>query len=168
MPKKAHNLDDMILSTNALMERIVLEAQGQPFKAAITLKGGEQMWTGDGNLPTFVQRVFAFDLASKLNREIGYGGAWIVMWIHPQAAQGIILQNGVNYSGLRILWIDKDGDPQFTVEADETTDMFMEKGWHYWVEQCEDAHGYWRHQLEVLELSPNQSYKRSKGERTQL
>ncbi len=162
--RKLHNLDDKLLSTQLLLERIEIESCSGPFKFMVPLSNGRIEIAGPGKDPVWTHRLFGSKIVEYLNHEINYDGAWILIWIKPENNSSIILPDGVSYTEIRILWIDKDGDVQFTVEIDDDLSEMVKLGYHYWVEQCEDAHGHWRHQRKVLDLVDGQSFKHAQGE----
>jgi hypothetical protein len=94
--------------------------------------------------PHEVQRSFARELLLVLNKEAGMNGGWVVGYSHPPTVGDALHVNGDNVWGrLFMLWLDQDGDPQFSVEADKPFHAVFEEGSMYYVGQCYKAYTEW-------------------------
>lgn len=139
----------------------------------------------DGNLfchhpgspsPSPDQLMWAGDVLKKLNRELHHDGAWVVVFTHvlPVSIESV-LHNATHadYGRYALIWLDQDGDAQFTVEweAGITTDLvdftaILLAGIHSTVQKCDAAWTTWDHHMRhVLKPKAGQTFKRAKGER---
>lgn len=119
-------------------------------------------------LPHEMQMMFAKDMLKALNTEVRNEGAWIVGYTHPPAAGEILRVDGDNaWDRLFAIWLDKDGDPQFTVENIRWLfSAILEAGVEFWVKQGAMCYEQWYHLThEVLDVSEKDTYKRALGEK---
>ncbi len=170
MPK----FDDELLNTPVLRQRLVSEATmnggNGSFRAMFRLpSNGNIHAVGVGATELAIdQRVFAEDMADVLNRNLSFGGAWIVGFTHPAVVSVLNVLALPEYGRWFFLWCDEDGDPQFSIENDDPFTHTLMKGPDWWIESAADAHASWKyHMRDVLELTPGQTYKRAQGERAQ-
>lgn len=156
-----HKLDDNLLVTPALQARLQSEADNMTPDA--TNKGA--WWVGlertNGDFKHFSygytadagEVVVARDLVKTLNREIAHDGAWVVQWC-------------LGGRHLNALWLDKDGDIQFTVEFEEDAYGMAETKLGHWIEQCDEAFQYWhKMMIQALAPSPEQLFQKAKGQK---
>jgi len=124
----------------------------------------------DGNLfaPLMAQVMFACDMAEALNRHIHHDGRWIVQLVDPdlRAFVPLVVTEAVLYREFRFIWLDEDGDPQFTFECGEPLEDWLLYGWGSWVTSAEEAHAQWyTHMREVIDPRKEGAlYKRAQGE----
>src|SRR5258708_10303191 len=123
-----------------------------------------------GNLfrPLDEQVMFACDMAEALNKHIHHDGRWIVQLVHPdlRAFVPLVVTEAVLYREFRFIWLDEDGDPQFTYECGFPLEQWLLAGWRSWVEQAETAHAQWyTHMRKVIEPGKEGAlFKRAQGE----
>lgn len=104
--------------------------------------------------PHPMQKNLAEELLRSLNREVGHDGGWIVGFSHPPASHNLIRSDGDNvFARMFCIWLDEDGDPQFTYETDEDMAMVIQTGSHYFTQMCEESYQKW------LDLLGKQSRK---------
>jgi hypothetical protein len=85
----------------------------------ITLLNYEQSVINDD--PQDIQKRFARKLMVELQRKMHHDGLWIVGFTHPpyRTTHEIITDTGDNcWNRLFAIWLDADGDPQYTFESD--------------------------------------------------
>ncbi len=91
--------------------------------------------------PHEMQQVFARDLREALQEQINHDGIWMVGWTNPPASGQVIATDGDNVWGrLAMIWLDEDGDPQFTVESESFVIEIISNGVMYYVDLCEQAY----------------------------
>lgn len=119
--------------------------------------------------PLDEQRLFGRDMAKVLNEKLHHDGKWIVAFTHPSPHRPAEwFTNGVGYfNRWYFLFVDQDGDPQFTVENDDRFDEVLTEGPDHWIEQAEQAYQTWHlHMREVLDgkARATATFKRAQGE----
>lgn len=160
------------------------------FEAEGELQGGEGRYYGmilrdDGSplvhhpiAPSLdpVQTIWAVDLLHLLNRELHHDGAWVVVFTHPQPTEmGNILLNPshARYGRYAIMWMDADGDVQFSMEWERgvTSDLkewpdVVAEGIEAKANKAEAAWQAWYLAMrKVLEVKDGvHTFKRAKGE----
>lgn len=146
--------DDLRFSPH-VSRRLFLEAD-EGYGWAVAQKTNGDIKTAcnapPGNRPHIFQQDFAYSLLKKLNSQIPNGGSWTVSWCD-------------GWRKLVILWLDKDGDIQFPVEDEELISDILNAGPDHFVGQCAEAWQLWKGCMDVLELKPEETYKRAQGER---
>lgn len=131
----------------------------------------------DGVMLDTMQLLWAAKLLRLINREIHHDGAWVVVFTHPKPAafdSAIHAEpKATTYARYCIIWLDKDGDPQFTQEWIENdnadfrwfSDVVL-AGVESTAQKCEGSWQVW-HEMMVKLIQPKegQTFKRAKGER---
>lgn len=147
-----HRIDDQLLDTSFLNRRLIMESNDG--KAWILKQDREgAVHVRDNGLTVHVtQQAFAHRLIRILNKEVWLDGAWVVGWTH-----------GGNR--LMIIYIDADGDPQFTIENDEPVSVIMSVEPLKYAEDAWDAYHLWKENRKALDLRPDETFKRAQGEK---
>lgn len=122
-------------------------------------------------VPHEEQRALMLDLVRGLNKEIGHDGRWVTGWVHPilfPEDVGLFILSAVDIErefrrGI-MMWMDVDGDVQFTVEIDEPMREIRQIDVEHWIEQAEDGHILWRDMMGILGAGEGQRYKRAQGQ----
>ena len=110
------------------------------------------------NEPTAPQLAFGMDVLKGLNKEIAHNGSWLVAWTHPPHFSEYLRVNPqMEWKRLVMIFLDKDGDPQFTVDSVRPFWEQVQSGAHHFVDQCEQAIQEWKQQLQILDLKENQT-----------
>lgn len=114
-----HKLPDETLITPALIRRFEAEAEledgnGQYF--AIMQKGDGSYLEHNPYSPEaeLLHTGWVRDALALLNRELHHDGAWVACFTHPGPRD--ILQRYTAYNRCCWIWLDRDGDPQFTLD----------------------------------------------------
>lgn len=155
--------DENLLFTQALRNRLNSEAAmqsdiGTAFPAWFAVKSLER---GRGKTviernydpnglsavpdPADHQIIWAEAVSRILNHEIHHDGAWIVGLTHPPGF-GEMLKIEPKFEWRRTIkvWIDRDGDPQFTCDCIDPWPFVAERGPEHFVEQSEQAWQHWK------------------------
>lgn len=121
------------------------------------------------------QMAWASDILKLLNRELHHDGAWVIVFTHPapwSEMEMIRFGGDSEYDRYAIIWLDADGDPQFSVEWEKGTDELRDftaillQGATATIAKCESAWQTWNlHMRHVLQPTEGQLYRRAKGER---
>lgn len=130
-----------------------------------------QFWDDNPYSPELdgAQAVFARDVLKLLNRELHHDGAWTCVFTHPKPVQ--IPFTFAEYARFGFIWLDADGDPQFTLEWAEGEseerdfpDLLM-NGLESWGHKCEAAWQSWHHAMrQVLAPKAGQLIKKAQGQ----
>jgi len=160
---KPHHLPDDLLATPALQERFFLESQfeGAGYKSGYWFlrqrDNGEFSRKAVKYVPEYPVVRLTEMILGNLNKRVSQGGAWVSAWVN----EGEKLIN---------LWLDKDGDVQFTVETD-AADLFHPVEYRRLdlddiVANCFEAWRLWHHHMvDVLEVREGRdTYRRAQGE----
>lgn len=114
--------------------------------------------------PSVEQFSFAMSLCTELNKEMHHNGAWLVAWTHPpHAAEALRVNPALEWRRLVMLFLDKDGDPQFTIDSVRPWPDIAVSGVHHFVDQAEQGIQMWREQMDALELKENQTIQLAKS-----
>ncbi|MER8967710.1 hypothetical protein NKI25_18645 [Mesorhizobium sp. M0808] len=116
------------------------------------------------------QMMFARDLLSLLNRDLHHDGAWVIVFTHPVPGNSVLLIHA-EYHRMCIIFVDADGDPQFTADwvhgESEELDFadVMLSGRESWGQRCESAWQLWKKlMVEVIDPAEGQTFKRAQGQ----
>ena len=164
-----HKLADELVRSPTIDERLHAEAMDTPFIAWIERSNGEILEYAKGRSPKPEFKMFAMDIMKALNRHMPNGGAWIVQWSDPkpyEAESHAILLEATEYGRFVIIWIDVDGDPQFTIEFDDDFKEALRAGVDPWMERAASAWKQWHMMMhEVLDPAEDQQFKKARGEK---
>lgn len=175
-----HRIMDDILINTVVLKRFEAEAELEEgdgrFYALIHRRDGRFLAHNpigpelDGS-----QSMFAQDLLRRLNRELHHDGAWAIVFTHPRPddlpGHALLASVPWQYARFAIIFIDRDGDPAFTLEwVQGDGDEFdfadvMLSGIESWCDRCETAWQSWRHLMhDVLDPAEGQTFRRAQGE----
>lgn len=121
--------------------------------------------------PHELQKSFAKDLLVALNREVGHNGGWVVGFTHPPASWHAFHINGDNaWARMFCLWLDADGDPQFTFDTELPFHEVFGSGIDGYVHQCAKAYREWekmlgKEGLKDLGIKEDQLIKEAMGQK---
>jgi hypothetical protein len=169
-------VDNRILITSSLKERLDLEAAADgelypgvipSFYAFMKLENGQVLPFSGGdrtNEPSEMQKVFGTVMCEALNSDLHHDGAWVVAFTHPPSV--LLLGTGYdNWQRMVRIFIDKDGDAQFSIETTGDFRSICTTPVEDWVQGAELCWKKWRHlMVDVLDPSEGQTYKRSQGQ----
>lgn len=120
------------------------------------------------------QMVWASRVLKLLNRELHHDGAWVIVFTHPKPspAQCVMLSpTHCDYERYGLIWLDADGDPGFTMEwsAGESelrnfTEVVL-AGIESTGQKAEAAWQTWHLTRQMLDVKPEQTFKKALGER---
>lgn len=180
---RRRHIDDKLLNTPALRMRLDAEARfeegggtyrGFALRSGGVLDGHILRLTSLGNPPPLdeMQVMFGQDMVRVLNRHLHHDGAWVVLFTHPSHVHkagpiDLPVVGGLPtmYGRFAFLWMDRDGDVQFTM--DSVSDFFevLSEGPDPWIERAEQAWQNWKHVMrDVLAPKEGETYKRALGE----
>ena len=163
-----HKLDITLLTTPVLIRRLSLEADEGPFWVLGTYSNGKRFaLLPEKPIPPPVeeQKVFASDMVQMLNEDLHHDGAWFVGFTNPLDPVIPFLAS-TYYGRFFFLWIDQDGDPQFTIENDEQFWQVLQAGPDEWLGHAETSWQQWHLMMrKVLAPSEHQTFKRALGEK---
>lgn len=177
-------VSDDLLITPDLLRRFQLEASmdsgnGQHY-ALVRQSNGNLLAHHPGSPPIIAEQViWAVDVLHALNKELDHDGAWVVVFTHPRLpdlATVIHAQpDHFTYDRYALIWLDEDGDCQFTVEwargESELLDFadVMLAGLQSTLSKCEAAWELWHHHMrDVLEPKPDELIKKAQGQRPRV
>lgn len=175
-------LDDRVLINVALLRRFELEgsfegADGR-YYALIRRRDGDLLSHHPiGPQVDPQQMLWAGRVLGLLNRELHHDGAWVLVFTHPRPPRALtVIEDPKHwlYDRYCLLWVDQDGDVQFTVEWQkgdgelyDFTDVVL-AGIESTTAKCESAWQLWHTMMrQVPEIKANdpRTYKRAAGER---
>jgi hypothetical protein len=151
------DFNDDLLITKHMNDRLIGEAQFEDetstdYWVVRQRANGQLIERSVGYKADIAETMIAKFIIVLLNREIRHDGAWIVAWTN--AGRRFVM-----------IWMDKDGDVQFTVEAGDVAELADADPLH-WVDQCEEAWRLWNNSMRnVLAPNDNQIFKRAQGQR---
>lgn len=169
-----HRLDDKVLVTRSLLQRFVDEAgieggSGQHY-ALIQLNDGSFTAHNPASPePDPAQVMFGRDVLTTLNRDLHHDGAWVFFLSHPEH-MAHVLESTVMYARFGFIWLDSDGDAQFTFEWEKGAgeELYFHEclfsGINSWIERAETAWKTWAWTREALDAKPEQMVKRAQGQ----
>ena len=173
-------LDDDTLITPALLRRFIAEARleaGNGQHYAFVRRSNGNLIAHNPASPEIAgyQTMFAADVLKVLNRELHHDGAWVVVFTHPEPPEPgsaiLLTPPGREYARYVLMWLDRDGDVQFSVEwvknESELLDFaeVLEAGIDSVVEKCEGAWQMWHlHMREVLDPREGETFQRARGQ----
>ena len=118
--------------------------------------------------PHEVQIAFAKDLQLALQKEAHFDGLWIVGYTHPPTTYETLTDTGNCWSRLIMLWLDTDGDPQYTLESDLNFHTQLEHGVEYYIKLAHDAHKQFEEQFSQSQLKKDMMLKEEEQRREAL
>lgn len=168
-----HRIDEKLLITPALLLRFEQEAvleEGDGRHYAVIQRSNGDFIAHDRGPPLSPEQVmFARDVLDLLNRELHHDGAWVVVFTHPKPASAA--DATAEYARFAMMWMDRDGDIQFTVDwVEGEGDIFdfpdvLMAGRETWANHAEEAWTTWRGlMVDVLDPSEGQTFKRAQGQ----
>lgn len=172
----AFRIDDRILATDALRRRLLAEAQfeeGPGTYWGVSVREGVLLVpfkSADGiAAPMEDQQMFANDMAHALNKHLHHDGAWLVLFTHPMGLVNIPIVGmtplPVPYDRWVFLWMDADGDVQFSMDNVEEFAEVLLAGPDHWMEEAERAWQTWKlYMRDVLDVRQGETFKRALGE----
>jgi len=165
---------DHLLMTPTLLRRFEIEAYldgGDGRYYAVMERAGGAIATHNPGSPEVEpdQLMWAMDVLRLVNREVGHGGVWVVSFSNP--VKPSIEKIYVEYDRYALIWLDQDGDPQFTVEwvkndgeMRDFADVLI-TGRHATANKCEASWQQWHLLMrDVLLPEENQTFKRAQGQ----
>lgn len=174
---KSLRTDDELLVTPFLKRRLATEgryADGDGSVWALLqrsngqrveiLSQAAQNWN-----PLKEQRDFGHLLCELLNGQIRHDGRWVVGFTHPSELTTEYHEkfSEIYYNRWFALWIDNDGDPQFTMDCENRFDEVTAVPIFKWVSDAEEAWQKWKHHMrDVLGTKRMEqiSVKRAQGQ----
>lgn len=120
------------------------------------------------------QMLWADVILAFLNKELHHDGAWVVVFTHPKPSPSQCTMHAPNhcdYERYGLIWLDADGDAQFTMEwaagEGELRDFadVMIAGKESTVEKAEAAYQAWKLTRQMLDVKPEQTFKKAQGQR---
>lgn len=95
--------------------------------------------------PDISQQEWAIGNVKFLNREISHDGAWIIAFTHPpENAEQFKVTPDYNWRRIVKLFMDRDGDIQFSTENMEPFHIMYSVGPHHYAQQSEEAYQKWK------------------------
>ncbi len=168
-----HRLDDKLVVTTSLLRRFIAEGgeeegTGQHFAVVQRSNGDFLHHNPHSPEAPGEQLVFIHECLTRFNNEIHHDGAWCAVLTHPVWTAPARLPE---FKRFVFLWIDKDGDPQFSLdwiegegEEQDFSDCML-SGRDSWADRAENAWHAW-HVLavEVIDAAPDQMLKEAQGQ----
>lgn len=173
--------EDKIL-TPVLLQRFALEANfedGDGRHYALIQRNNGDLMSHHPYSPSLdpIQLMWAAEVLKLINKELHHDGAWVVCFTHPIPPQlSSVIDDSPKhwqYGRYCLIWLDEDGDPQFTQEwvAGENADFrtfghVLEAGIVSTAQKCEASWSLWQHAMrKVIKPKEGQTYKRAQGQR---
>lgn len=175
-------LREDLLITPTLLRRFVLEAEqeeGDHRHYAIMMRANRDLVVHNPGSPDLDpgQFIWAEEVLRLLNRELHFDGAWVCCFTDPVRPQPLTVLHAPSshwmYSRYCLIWIDRDGDPQFTQEwvAGENSDFrswadVVNAGIVSTAQKCATAWQAWKLMMrDVLDPQEHQLIKAAQGQR---
>lgn len=151
-----------------------------PYYAIVKRDDGDlAVWHPYGPALDDMQMLFSHDVLRRLNKDLHHDGAWVIVWTNPAPpppmdSLGVLVNpRARDYRRYALIWMDKDADPQFTIEWHEgitsdfkTFEDVLIAGAVSLMHRAESAWGLWEENRKMLELHKSgATYRRAKGER---
>lgn len=159
-------ITEALIQSPAILKRMDFEAAGTGWWAYGKVRSGKIVVLSDRNwtpIPEII--MFARDMVGALNKHLHHDGAWLVGFTHPKPIVFIGDRGGTDFDRFVFLFIDRDGDPQFTIECDDGIIAALTVGPDHWMEEAERGWQKWFHHMRrVITPRPEQTYKRAQGE----
>jgi|GEM_PF-2409581 len=173
--------ESIILSKNVganLLRRFKAEGEMEEgdgrYYGVIERDNGDLFVHHPGSLPAVApQLLWAGAILHLLNKELHHDGAWVLVFTHPRAAPAESILHDATHADYRrygLIWLDADGDPQFTLEWQAGTDGLrtfadvVEAGIMSTAQKCEQAWMIWDDSRQTLDLKDGQTFKRAQGQ----
>lgn len=159
------HLHQTIVFTPTLERRLAAEADGHSYIAYFQAEGATLTHrSGIAPNPDPVQEMIAMDIVERFNRDIGFGGTWLVQLTHMPAMLVNVLLEPPTYQCMRFLWMDEDGDVQIPIECWDSIPDIAQAGMVHFMEQAYQAYQTWQKQRDVLDLRPHETKRVARGE----
>lgn len=159
-----HKVPDRALITPTLLRRLEDEAGGLYWAL---LQNSESKLIEHSTGPAIIsdQKMLAVDLVPALNKHLHHDGAWLIVFCDP-APGAFVPVSGSNYGRFVIMWMDRDGDAQFSIEFDRDFTLYLVEGPDPMLEKCEAAWQNWNWAMKtVIQPREGQTFKRALGEK---
>lgn len=114
-----------------------------------------------GDDPPAYQQFWLDTMCQGLNSQIAHDGAWIVAWTHQPLLIEYMNRNPIEWRRFVMIWVDKDGDPQFVVDNIEPFAVIATVDQEKFIEDGENAYQYWSHLM-------NDALRPGEGQQIQL
>lgn len=159
--------DEKILVTTNLLVRFELEGKydgSVGFFGYIQRSNGDLLTHQQGPDVGAPEQMFANDMLTALNNQLHHDGAWCLVFTNPRALRPPMMEH--TYDRLVLIWMDADGDVQFTQDHEEGIVHALEIGMDAWLQQAETAFQLWHHHMRtVLAPKPGELVKLAQGQR---
>lgn len=158
-------MEDKLLITKATQKRLNLEAEADGdmpapnpplWYAVMETEAGIQhveshhVWNHhamvvDRPRPLENQIVWAECLVRLLNKHVGFDGSWLVEFTHyPDLGTCLSVDPDLNWRRIVLIWMDKDGDVQFSSEITDPFVHVISTQPEHWIEQMTEAYENWK------------------------
>lgn len=152
--------DEDLMVSPTLQRRLAHEAEfdnGTPGGIWFVLRRQSGAMVAVKGKPSLVaphpaQQMWAMDMAQALNKHLHHDGLWVVGFTNPPPnaimfLAGQALDAEPIYDRWIILFVDKDGDPQFTIENDDDFNVTLLRGPDDLIEECEVKWQAWHEHM---------------------
>lgn len=158
--------DERILITTSLIVRFQVEGRydgSTGFYAYVQRSNGDLLVHQGGPDIDAPEHLFANDVLTALNNKLHHDGAWCLVFTNPRAIDPPLMK--ATYDRLVLIWMDKDGDVQFTNDHEAGIVHALEMGQDAWLNNCETAWQLWQfHMRQVLAPKQNELVKAAQGQ----
>lgn len=149
-PTRTHRIADSVVM--ASLRDDLDEFAGRGWYACLLLGSGHGIMRGAadwGRKPNVARRDLMREICVALNRQEHRGGHWVVAW-------------NTGDDEMVVLWRDKDGDLQFTVDFDDAWEEMRRAPVDLQVQRCVEAWIEWDHRVhERVEVREENTRKRA-------